>query len=80
MKYVITYRIRNADGELRAGARRKEIMRFDAPDHKRATEIFLAYCKISFVPTRLFELSTGDWEHVCLYHGNSEELIEEEEE
>lgn len=73
MRYIITYMIKNKSGELRAGARRKEMLRFDCEDEEKAIKTFKAFCNMSFDTQKEYDLFTGDWKHVLTFRRDKDE-------
>lgn len=73
MRYIITYMIKNKSGELRTGARRKEMLRFDAATETEAIKTFKAFCNMAFDVRKEFDLFQGDWKHILTYRRDRDE-------
>ena len=65
MRYIIAYRLK------RKNARRRVYAKIDAPDVNDAIEQFESYIRYrkteEDTSKRLWELLTGDWEHLCFW-------------
>ena len=65
MRYIITYRLR------RKNARRKMYSKFDAENEVEARKHFDSYIqyrkRTEDTSKQLWELLTGDWQHVCFW-------------